>query len=164
MKISEKTLKWALCFYPPLMFQRIWVRKCHAGFKKVEVKINKSFLNTNSNGSIFGGTIFAATDPFFALMFNQIFLRKGYSTLVWLKSGNIQYIKPGRTSLHFSCDISETDVTEAEEALKSNGKFVKTFYMELRDKNDVLCAVAENEVYMRDKKFKPKDAPLVSQN
>ena len=77
MKVSEKTLKWVMRFYPPFFFQRIWVQRFHPGFTGVDVKISKSLLNRNYNASIFGGTIFAAADPFYALLFDQLFRRRG---------------------------------------------------------------------------------------
>lgn len=149
MKVSAKTLKWALRFYPPLFFQRIWVVNFGVDFKSVKVKINKSFLNTNYNKSIFGGTIFSATDPFYALLFDQLLRIRGFKTRVWLKSASIQYLKPGRTDLHFKIIITDEDVAEAEVALVEVGKFIKTYQIEIYNKEGLLCATAQNEVYVR---------------
>ncbi len=151
MMVSEKTLKWALCFYPPLFFQRIWIQRFHKGFKGVDVKISNSFLNRNYNGSIFGGTIYAATDPFFALLFDQLMQRRGYKCRVWLKSGSIQYLKPGHTTLFFTLVITDEMINEAEKALNEYGKFVKTYPIALYNKKGELCATATNEVYLRNK-------------
>ena len=149
MIVSERVLKWAMCLYPPLLFQRIWVKKFHPGFRGVDVKISNSFLNRNYNGSIFGGTIYAATDPFHAILFDQLMQRKGYKVRVWLKSGSIQYLKPGLTSLHFTIKITDEMIAEAEQTIKANKKFVKTYPIELFNKNGELCATALNEVYLR---------------
>ena len=149
MIVSERTLKWAMCLYPPLFFQRIWVTKFHPNFRGVDVKISNSFLNRNYNGSIFGGTIYAATDPFFALLFDQLLQRRGFKVRVWLKSGSIQYLKPGLTSLYFTIIITDEMIAEAESTIKENGKFIKTYPIELYNKKGELCAKAMNEVYLR---------------
>jgi hypothetical protein len=151
MIVSERTLKWALCFYPPLLFQRIWVKKFHPGFRGVDVKITNSFLNRNFNGSIFGGTIYAASDPFYAILFDQLMQRRGFKVRVWLKSASIQYLKPGLTTLHFSLKITEEMIEEAEKSLIATGKFVKAYPMELYNKKGELCATVLNEVYLRNK-------------
>lgn len=151
MIVSERTLKWALCFYPPLLFQRIWVKKFHPGFRGVDVKITNSFLNRNFNGSIFGGTIYAASDPFYAILFDQLLQRRGFKVRVWLKSASIQYLKPGLTTLHFSLKITEEMIEEAEKSLIATGKFVKAYPMELYNKKGELCATVMNEVYLRNK-------------
>ena len=149
MIISESTLKWAMRFYPPMFFQRIWVQRFGKGFTSAEVKINKSFLNKNYNDSIFGGTIFAGGDPFYALLFDQILQRRGYKVRVWLKSAQIQYLKPGRTNLYFRINISEKDIAEAEQILNTEGKFVKSFPIKMFNKQGELCVSVIHEVYVR---------------
>lgn len=149
MVLSENTLKWAMRLYPPLLFQRIWVKQFDKGFTGVHVKISKSFLNTNYNNSIFGGTIFSASDPFYAMLFDQILKRKGFRVRVWLKSANIQYLKPARTNLYFKISLSEQDIQEAEDALTTVGKFVKSFPMKILNSEGVVCASVQNEVYLR---------------
>lgn len=136
-------------FYPPLFFQRIWVKKFERGFTGVTVKVNRSVINTNYNKSIFGGTIFSATDPFYALLFDQVLQRRGYKVRVWLKSAQISYLKPGRTDLYFTITLSDEQITEAETALKTIGKFVKAYPMEIYNKHGELCATVMNEVYVR---------------
>lgn len=149
MLVSENTLKWVMRFYPPLFFQRIWVKRFDKDFRGVEVKIFKSFLNANYNRSIFGGTIFAASDPFYAIIFDQALQRRGIKSKVWLKSAQINYLKPGRTSMHYKIRISDADLDDAERTLLEVGKFVKSFPIDIYDKNGALCAQVQNEVYIR---------------
>lgn len=149
MIISPNTLKWVMRLYPPLLFQRIWVKSFSADFKSCTVKISKSILNKNYNGSIFGGTIYAATDPFYALLFDQLLQRRGFKVRVWLKSASIQYLKPGRSALYFTISLNDEMIEEAEKVLKTNGKFVKAYPMEITNHQGELSAVVMNEVYIR---------------
>lgn len=135
--------------YPPLLFQRIWVIGFAEDFKSVEVKISKSLFNKNYNGTIFGGTIFSAGDPFYAILFDQTFKKMGYNTIAWLKSAHIQYLKPGNSDLFFKVEITDQDIHEAQIALDSVGKFVKTFKIEIKNKVGEICAIIQNEVYVR---------------
>ncbi len=132
-----------------MFFQRIWVVKFANDFKWVEVKINKSFLNINYNKTLFGGTIFSASDPFYAILFDQILQKKGYKVKVWLKSAQIQYLKPGNTNLYFKIIIKDEEILEAEKILKADGKFIKTYPIEMYNKDGILCALVQNEVYVR---------------
>ncbi len=136
-----------------MLFQRIWVKKIYKDFKGIDVKINKSLFTTNLGNSIFGGTIFTATDPFYALLFGQIMQHKGFKITVWLKSADIQYVKPGRTDLFYSILIDDAMIEEASKALTSEGKFVKTYPIEIVDKVGEVCAIANNEVYIRNLNF-----------
>lgn len=158
MKLNENGLKWLMRFYPPMLFQRIWVKKIYPNFRGIEVKINRSVFTTNLGNSIFGGTIFSATDPFYALLLGQIMRRKGYRITVWLKSAQIHYLKPGRSDLYFTLKISEETITEAEQAMnKGNGKFIKAFPIEVFDKDKELCATVMNEVYVRNLDYKEEN-------
>ena len=149
MVVSENMLKWAMRFYPPLFFQRIWVKKFEKDFTGVHVKIFRSFLNINYNRSIFGGSIFSASDPFYALLFDQILQRKGIKCRVWLKSAEIRYLKPARTHLYFTISLSDEEIQEAETTLRTVGKFVKAYPMNIVNSQGELCATVINEVYIR---------------
>jgi hypothetical protein len=146
--------------YPPMFFQRIWVKKVHKEFRGVDVKINRSLFTSNLGNSIFGGTIFSATDPFYALLFGQIMQHKGFKITVWLKSAQIQYLKPARTDLFYTITISDEMIADAERTLQTEGKFAKMYPINIFDKHGELCATALNEVYIRNLEFtKHKPAP-----
>ena len=149
MVVSEGLLKWAMRFYPPLFFQRIWVVNFDKAFTGVQVKINKSFLNKNYNNSIFGGTIFSAADPFYPLLFHQLFSHKGYKIIAWSKSSEIQFLKPGLTSLHFKIKITDEEIAEAEHVLNTGGKYIKAHPIDIYNKAGEVCVTLMNEVYIR---------------
>jgi len=149
MVVSESVLKWALRFYPPLLLQRIWVIRFEKDFRGVRVKIAKSILNKNYNNSIFGGTIFAAADPFYPVLFHQVFLHKGYKVIAWSKSAEIQFIKPGLTNLYFNISITEEEIAEAEQILNTSGKYVRIHTVDIYDKHGEICVSVQNEIYIR---------------
>ena len=153
MVISENVLKWAMRFYPPLLFQRIWVIKFEKNFRGVRVKVNKSLINNNYNNSIFGGTIFAAADPFYPLLFHQTLIHKGYKVRVWLKSAQINYLKPGRTDLIFDIKITDYDINEVEHVLNTIGKHTKAYPIEMYNKSGELCVSIMAEVYLRNLQY-----------
>lgn len=154
MLYSPKSLKWLLRIYPPFLFQRIWVKKIHTDFQGVDVKIIKSIFNKNSNSTIFGGTIFSAVDPFYAILIDQRLQSHGFKkTVAWLKSASIEYKKPGLTNLKFSIKITDNDFNECMDALASRGRIIKTFSVEIVNDQNEICAIAQNEIYIRDLNF-----------
>jgi hypothetical protein len=154
MAVSENTLKWLIRLYPPLFFQRIWVKEFSKGFKGVKVKINKSLLNKNYNGSIFGGTIFAAVDPFFPILFNQILTLKGKKNLkIWSKSSKVDFLKPALTNLFFEIILTDTDIEQALKTLTIAGKYEGRFAVDIYNKDGEICVSLLNEIYVRDLDF-----------
>jgi acyl-coenzyme A thioesterase PaaI-like protein len=156
MLVSEGVLKWVLRFFPPLFFQRIRIIRFEKGFRGVEVGIRKSFLNTNYNDSIFGGTVFCAADPFYPVLFYQVLKHKGYKVNVWSRSLVIRFLKPCKTDLHFKINISEADIADCEYLLKTNGRYRRSFPIEIYDKNEKLCVTLISEVYVRNLKHPEK--------
>ena len=149
MLVSERTLKWAMRFYPPFLFQGIWTQKFDKGFKGVQVKICNSLVNRNYNRTIFGGTIYSASDPFYVILFHQILKKKGYQTKIWLKYASIDYIKPGNCNLYFDIKLTEENINEAIRKLDTDGKFMKTFPVKITDKRGILYAMVHNEIFIK---------------
>lgn len=144
-------MKWLLRFYPPFLFQRIWVLKIYKDYRGLELKINKSFLNINSNKSIFGGTIFSSIDPVYPILVNSILIHNGFNrTITWLKSAQIEYIKPGTSTLYLNVKIQEEEIEEIHQKIQKNGKVIKTFTSKITDRDGEVCAISHNEIYIRD--------------
>lgn len=149
MLVSENVLKWAMRFYPPMLFQRIWVKRFHPEFRGVEVKVFKSILNINYNKSIFGGTIYAAADPFYAVLFYQLMLRKGYKIIVWQKAAEVFFLKPGRSDLYFNIYISVEEIDHICSLMESDGKAEHRCMLEITDSEGDVTARVSNLVYIR---------------
>ena len=158
MLVSEGVMKWALNLYPPLLFQRIRIIRFEKGFTGAEVKISRSILNKNYHNAIFGGTMFAAADPFYPVLFYQVLLRKGYKISAWSRSSAIRFIKPCKTDMHFKIIITNTDIDNCERQLNLNGKYRKSFPVEIYDKNNKLCVSVINEIYVRNLNFADGDS------
>lgn len=144
-------------FYPPLLFQRIWVVGFEKDFSGVSVKIFRSIFNKNYNGSIFGGTIAAAADPFLPVLFNQVLNTPDRKLRIWSKSSHIDFLKPALSHLSFQIILSDADIERAIRTLNSTGKYENTFPIDIYNKNNEVCASVMNEVYVRDLNFIPKD-------
>ncbi|WP_183548143.1 DUF4442 domain-containing protein [Mucilaginibacter sp. AK015] len=155
MVISENALKWIMRLYPPLLFQRIWVAGFDKGFRGVKVRVFKSILNKNYNGSIFGGTIFAAADPFYPVLFDRVLNTPGRSLRIWSKSSKIDFLKPALSSLWFNIKLSDADIDLAIQMLNTTGKYEQCFPVDIYNKNNEVCVSMMNEVYIRDLNFTP---------
>jgi len=154
MAVSENTLKWLMRLYPPLLFQRIWVVRFNKGFKGVSVKIKKSLFNKNYNGSIFGGTIFAAADPFYPVLLHEVLKSIGMQKIkVWSKSSQINFLKPALTDLNFEINITDNDIDHALEILTVTGKYERSFPVNIYNKDGEICVSLINEVYIRNLDF-----------
>ena len=147
--IGERQGRWLLNLYPPFLLNRIRVLEIRSGFRYCRVRVAKSLLTRNLNGSTFGGSIFSAADPFYPLMYWQVMARRGEAVRVWLKSASISYLRPANSSLTLEFSLSDKDLALALSALDREGRFVWTYRTEAVDRSGKSCAVIETEVYLR---------------
>jgi len=154
---SERWFKLVLNLYPPFLFGRTRVVRIGRDFRSCTVRVKPSFLTRNLQGSIFGGTIFSAADPFHALLYWQVFAHRGLRVQAWLKSARIEYKRPASSNLTFEFELSEEDIEEAQIALDRDGRFAKTFRTEAIDREGQVCSVIHTEVYLRRPREKQRD-------
>ena len=108
----------------------------------------------NFHKTIFGGSIFSACDPYFPTMYYHIFANKNRKLIIWLKSAEIQYLRPADSSLKLHFKITEEDILLAEKTLDENSKFEIWHTVEAINKKGIVCAKAKMQVYLRDDKKK----------
>jgi len=147
--MSERQGRWLLNLYPPFVFMRIRVLEFGPGYRSCRVRVARSLLTRNLNGTTFGGTIFSAADPLHAVMYWQVFARRGRRIQVWLRRARIDYRKPAATALTLELALSDADVTDAEAALDRDGRFRRTFETHAVDRAGDVCATIETEVDLR---------------
>ena len=154
---SERWFKLALNLYPPFLFGRTRVVRIGRDFRSCTVRVKPSLLTRNLQGSIFGGTIFSAADPFHALLYWQVFAHRGLRVQAWLRSARIEYRRPASSDLTFEFELSEEDIVEAQSGLDRDGRFAKTFTTEAIDREGRVCSVIHTEVYLRRPREEQRD-------
>ena len=148
-KISPRNAKILLNLYPPFIFNRIKIQSISKDFTEVKVKIKKSIWNKNMAGTIFGGTLFSAADPFIAVMYWQIFsIRFNKKIIVWLKSAEIVYKKPAATDMYLYFKIDEEEIALAKKDLDEKGKHVSEYLVELKNIHGEVCAIVKLNSYL----------------
>ena len=101
-------------------------------YHEIHVKLPLNWRTKNYVGTIFGGSMFAATDPIFMVMLIKI-LGKDY--LVWDKSTNIRFKRPGKETLFAKFLITPEEISEIKAQLETSKSLDKIYKVELKDKN-----------------------------
>jgi hypothetical protein len=156
MDLKRYLLRITLNLFPPLLFNRIVLKEISDDFLEMKVVLRRALFNMNFHKTIFGGSIFSACDPYFPTMYYHIFTNKGRKLIIWLKSAEIQYLKPADSTLKLHFKISEDEIQLAEKTLNEKGKFEIWHTVDAINKKDVVCARAKMQVYLRDDKTNKK--------
>jgi acyl-coenzyme A thioesterase PaaI-like protein len=72
-------------FYPPLFFQRVVPLYIAPDYSVAHIKVKRSLLTLNLNGSFFGGTIMGAIDPWYGVLIAQKAAHAGIPVEVWVQ-------------------------------------------------------------------------------
>jgi hypothetical protein len=150
MQIPRFVIKFVLNIFPPLLFNRIVLKEISDDFLEMKVVLRRALFNINFHKTIFGGSIFSACDPYFPTMYYHIFANKKRKLIIWLKSAEIQYLKPADSTLKLYFKITKEDIQLAENTLNEKGKFEIWHTVEAINKKGVVCARAKMQVYLRD--------------
>lgn len=156
MQIPKFAIKFVLNIFPPLLFNRIVLKEISDDYMEMKVVLRKALFNINFHKTIFGGSIFSACDPYFPTMYYHIFTNKGRKLIIWLKSAEIQYLKPADSTLKLHFKITKDEIKLAEKTLNEKGKFEIWHTIEAINKKSVVCARAKMQVYLRDDKRNKK--------
>ena len=151
MKFRIFFLKLTLNLFPPLFFNRICLKNISSDYKEMNVVLKKSIFNINYYKSIFGGSIFSACDPYFPIMYYNIF--KERKLIVWVKSAEIKYIAPANSTLILNFKISDMQIKEVKNAWLLNGKHEITNEVSAINNENIVCAQAVIQIYLRDPNF-----------
>ena len=91
--LSPRLLRFVLNLYPPFLGAGIRVVDIAPDFLRAAVEMPLRWYNRNFVGTHFGGSLYAMTDPFFALLVLNN-LTPDYR--VWDRAASITFVAPGR--------------------------------------------------------------------
>ena len=114
MQTRKLLLKIILNLFPPLLFNRIVLKEISDDFTEMKVVLKKTLFNINFHKTIFGGSIFSAFDPYLPTLFYNIFSKKNRKIIIWLKSADIEYLKPATSSLKLHFKITKENIQIVE--------------------------------------------------
>jgi acyl-coenzyme A thioesterase PaaI-like protein len=130
------------------------VRLVSPDFREIAVELPLNWRTRNYVGTTFGGSLYAAVDPFFMIMLIQTL---GPDYVVWDKLASIRFRKPGRSTLYARFLLPESETDEIRRVLETAPSIDRVYTIELKDSEGVLHAEVEKTIYVR--RRRPADPP-----
>ncbi len=134
-----------LSFYPPYVGAGIHV---HYDPPDFHVQLKQTWFNRNAVGTHFGGSLYAMCDPYFMLILLDQ-LGDGY--IVWDKAATIQFIKPGRGTVHADFCIPPEVIADIRARAEQGEKVEPVMSVDVLDEKDQVVAHVEKLLYVRKK-------------
>jgi acyl-coenzyme A thioesterase PaaI-like protein len=137
--------------WPPFLGAGIRVVRISPDMKSVDVEMKLRWWNANYVGTHFGGSLFAMTDAFYMLM---VMANLGRDYIVWDKAATIRYRKPGRGTVRAEFRLSDAQLDDIRDKLKTLPKYEPTFAVEIKDEQGTVIAEVEKLLHVRKKEPK----------
>ncbi len=146
LKVPPALFRRAINLWPPFLGAGIKVTRVSADYREIDVALKLGLANRNYFGTQFGGSLFAMTDPFFALMMLH---NLGPGFVVWDKAATIRYLRPGRGDVHARFRLPASAVARARRATARGAKHEPTFRVTIVDRDDAAIAEVEKTLSIR---------------
>ena len=121
-----------------------------ADWSEVHLRLTLNIWTRNYVKTIFGGSMFSATDPFYVIMFMHML---GKEFIVWDKSANIRFKRPSKIPLYMVFKISPELLEKVKNEVKTSGETTHIAHLQWIDKDKNVYAELERTIYIADKKF-----------
>ena len=144
--MKASVFRFGLNVWPPFLFTGIHVAELTPDYRHARVELRMRFWNRNYVGTHFGGSLFAMTDPFWMLL---VLHQLGRDHYVWDKAAEIEFVKPGKGTLHaeFRLDPHVLDEIRAETA---NGqKYLRWMPADVFNAQNEVVARVRKQIYVR---------------
>jgi len=132
--------------WPPFLGAGIRVTHIASDMKSIDVEMKLRWWNANYVGTHFGGSLFAMTDAFYMLM---LMANLGNDYIVWDKAATIRYRKPGKGTVRAEFRLTDAQLDDIREKLKTVPKYEPSLKVEVKDEQGIVVSEVEKLLWIR---------------
>jgi acyl-coenzyme A thioesterase PaaI-like protein len=142
VKLGSGSLRLLMNLWPPFIGAGIHVERIAPDYTEAQVRMRMGLLNRNYMGTHFGGSLYAMTDPFFALL---IMHQLGRRYVVWDKASAIDYQLPGRGTVRATFRITPEQIDTIRQATANGDKHEPTFSVDVLNRQGEVVATGRQD-------------------
>ncbi len=145
---SSHALRRGVNLWPPFLGMGIRIQRIAPDMKAIDVEMKLRWWNANYVGTHFGGSLYSMCDPFYMLM---LMATLGRDYIVWDKAASIRYRKPGKGTVRAEFRLTDAQLTDIRDKLKTLPKYEPVFTVEVKDEQGTVIAEVEKLLHIRKK-------------
>jgi len=116
----------------------------------IKIRLKLNWKNRNYAGTMFGGSMLAATDPIYMIQLLQIL---GDQYIVWDKAVDAKYKKPGKGTIYGEFIFTKEEIDSIKKTVHEKNQMDLTKTMSLVDAEKNIIATFNKTLYIADKDF-----------
>lgn len=148
MAMTPRRLRRVLRWWPPFVFSGIRVLEIADDWSSARIELRRRWYTANYVGTHFGGSLFAMTDPFWMIPIKECL---GNDYIVWDKAAEIEFVKPGKGTVHAEFHIEDSALDEIRAATANGEKHLRWFPVDIIDAQGDVVARVRKQIYVRRK-------------
>jgi acyl-coenzyme A thioesterase PaaI-like protein len=135
--------------WPAFLFTGIHVTAISPDWRHARVELRMRPWTKNYVGTHFGGSLFAMTDPFWMILVKECL---GNDYIVWDKAAEIEFVKPGKGTVHAEFQVTDELLDTIRTATQSGEKYLHWCPADVIDAQGDLVARIRKQIYVRRKR------------
>lgn len=143
---KTRLMRWGFNFYPAYRGTGARITYIAADWREVQITLPLSWRTRNYVGTIYGGSMYAAVDPFYMVMLIRIL---GPEYVVWDKAATIEFKRPGRSTLYATFTLDDEEIESIKAELTEKPAMDRVYHTDLTDKDGVVYASVKKTIYIR---------------
>ena len=143
--LATRLMRWGFNLHPTYWSTGARVTYIAHDWTEVRVQLPLSWRTRNYVGTMFGGAMYSAVDPFYMIM---LIKQLGPAYTVWDRAAAIRFRQPARTTLTARFVVDPGTIAEIRDALTAAPKLDRAFTVELTTGDGTVCAVVEKTVHV----------------
>lgn len=116
----------------------------------VKIRLKLNWKNRNYAGSIFGGSMLAATDPIYMIQLIQIL---GNDYVVWDKAVEARYKRPAKSTIYGEFIFTQDEINDLKQNVSKAREIDILKTMHLVDENKNIIATFNKTIYIAEKSY-----------
>lgn len=146
-------MRWAFNYWPCIWCSGGKVEFIASDFHELHVSLRLNIRTRNRVGTVFGGSIYSAIDPYYMLMFMEI-LGKQY--VVWDKSATVKFVRPITSKVKCRFLITEDWVADVKRHIELRGEYTFDLPLHFEDEHGKVYAMFTKTIYAASKEYYKK--------
>jgi acyl-coenzyme A thioesterase PaaI-like protein len=132
-------------YWPAIRGSGVRVTHVARDWTELRVRLKLNWRTRNYVGTIFGGSLYAAVDPFYMVM---ILRQIGDDYVVWDKSARISFKRPGDRTLYGVFEMPAEEVASLRAVVDEHNQTERTYSIDLKDSDGRVYATIDKLLYV----------------
>ena len=143
--LRTRVFRWGFNLWPCYRGTGARVTHIASDWREIRIRLPLSWRTRNYVGTIFGGSLYAAVDPFYMIMLMK---NLGPDYVVWDKAATVRFRKPGRTPLEAVFRLDDAELDDIRRMLAETPKVDRSYTLHLVDRNGTIHTTVDKIIHV----------------